>query len=61
MAFSVVLSVVCQRTVGALVSTSTLAFMSLVGYFATVLMIPVFTKYMLKRKIFGKDINKKGT
>lgn len=35
--------------------------MSMVGYFATVLMIPVMCKYMLKRKIFGYDINKKGT
>jgi hypothetical protein len=60
-AFSVALAILCQRTIGALLSASTLAFMSLIGYFATVIMIPVICKYMLKRKIYGLDINKKGT
>lgn len=35
--------------------------MSLVGFFVTVRMIPVASRYVLKRSLFGFDINKKGT
>ncbi|KAK7344965.1 hypothetical protein VNO77_15272 [Canavalia gladiata] len=35
--------------------------MSLAGLFVTVKMIPVASKYVLKRNLFGYDINKKGT
>lgn len=33
----------------------------LVGFFVTVRMIPVASRYVLKRSLFGYDINKKGT
>jgi hypothetical protein len=58
---SILASVLCQKRVFLLISTTTVAAMSMVGYFATVLMIPVMCKYMLNRRIFGLDINKKGT
>uniref|UniRef100_A0A6N2N5N6 UDP-N-acetylglucosamine--dolichyl-phosphate N-acetylglucosaminephosphotransferase n=1 Tax=Salix viminalis TaxID=40686 RepID=A0A6N2N5N6_SALVM len=35
--------------------------LSLVGFFLTVKMIPVASKYVLRRNLFGYDINKKGT
>jgi len=35
--------------------------MSLVGLFLTVKMIPVASRYVQKRNLFGYDINKKGT
>ncbi|KAF9679590.1 hypothetical protein SADUNF_Sadunf06G0030600 [Salix dunnii] len=35
--------------------------LSLAGFFLTVKMIPVASKYVLKRNLFGYDINKKGT
>lgn len=35
--------------------------LSLVGFFVTVRMIPVASRYVLKRSLFGYDINKKGT
>lgn len=35
--------------------------LSLVGFFVTVRMIPVASRYVLKRSLFGFDINKKGT
>lgn len=35
--------------------------MSLAGFFVTVRMIPVASRYVLKRNLFGYDINKKGT
>ncbi|KAE9619734.1 hypothetical protein Lal_00038163 [Lupinus albus] len=37
------------------------ASMSLVGFFVTVKLIPVASRYVLKRNLFGFDINKKGT
>lgn len=37
------------------------AAMSLAGFFLTVKMIPVASRYVLKRNLFGYDINKKGT
>ncbi|OIS98970.1 PREDICTED: UDP-N-acetylglucosamine--dolichyl-phosphate N-acetylglucosaminephosphotransferase [Nicotiana attenuata] len=37
------------------------AVVSLIGFFGTVTMIPVASKYMLRRGLFGLDINKKGT
>lgn len=37
------------------------AALSLAGYFVTVKMIPVASKYVLRRNLFGYDINKKGT
>nr|XP_016453580.1 PREDICTED: UDP-N-acetylglucosamine--dolichyl-phosphate N-acetylglucosaminephosphotransferase-like [Nicotiana tabacum] len=37
------------------------AVISLIGFFGTVTMIPVASKYMLRRGLFGLDINKKGT
>jgi hypothetical protein len=50
---SVVLTILCQSRIFMMIST--------VGYFATIMMIPVIQQYMLKRNISGKDINKKGT
>jgi hypothetical protein len=44
-----------------MISTATAIAMSVVGYFATIMMIPVIQQYMLKRNSSGKDINKKGT
>ncbi|CAK7342688.1 unnamed protein product [Dovyalis caffra] len=35
--------------------------LSLAGFFLTVKMIPVASKYVLRRNLFGYDINKKGT
>ncbi|KAG6771231.1 hypothetical protein POTOM_022578 [Populus tomentosa] len=35
--------------------------LSLAGFFLTVKLIPVASKYVLKRNLFGYDINKKGT
>ncbi|BBH07266.1 UDP-glcnac-adolichol phosphate glcnac-1-p-transferase, partial [Prunus dulcis] len=37
------------------------AALSLAGFFVTVKMIPVASRYVLKRNLFGYDINKKGT
>ncbi|OIV90458.1 hypothetical protein TanjilG_01936 [Lupinus angustifolius] len=37
------------------------AAMSLAGFFVTVKLIPVASRYVLKRNLFGYDINKKGT
>lgn len=37
------------------------AAMSFVGLLSTVLLIPVASKYVLKRKMFGYDLNKKGS
>ncbi|XP_028766638.1 UDP-N-acetylglucosamine--dolichyl-phosphate N-acetylglucosaminephosphotransferase [Neltuma alba] len=37
------------------------AVMSLAGFFVTVKMIPVASRYVLRRNLFGYDINKKGT
>ena len=37
------------------------AVVSLVGFFVTVKIIPVASRYVLKRNLFGYDINKKGT
>jgi hypothetical protein len=44
-----------------MISTATIIALSVVGYFATIMMIPVIQQYMIKRKIYGLDINKKGT
>jgi UDP-N-acetylglucosamine--dolichyl-phosphate N-acetylglucosaminephosphotransferase len=35
--------------------------LSLAGFFVTVRMIPVASRYVLRRNLFGFDINKKGT
>uniref|UniRef100_A0A2P2MEW7 UDP-N-acetylglucosamine--dolichyl-phosphate N-acetylglucosaminephosphotransferase n=1 Tax=Rhizophora mucronata TaxID=61149 RepID=A0A2P2MEW7_RHIMU len=35
--------------------------LSLAGFFLTIKMIPVTSKYVLRRNLFGYDINKKGT
>ncbi|XP_076884376.1 uncharacterized protein LOC143533467 [Bidens hawaiensis] len=37
------------------------ASLSFAGFFVTLLMIPVGSRYVLKRNLFGYDINKKGT
>ncbi|KAI4348648.1 hypothetical protein L6164_009347 [Bauhinia variegata] len=37
------------------------AAMSIAGFFVTVKMIPVASRYVLRRNLFGYDINKKGT
>lgn len=37
------------------------ALVSMLGFFITVKMIPVASKYVLRRNLFGYDINKKGT
>nr|GMD41804.1 UDP-N-acetylglucosamine--dolichyl-phosphate N-acetylglucosaminephosphotransferase-like [Ipomoea batatas]GMD42982.1 UDP-N-acetylglucosamine--dolichyl-phosphate N-acetylglucosaminephosphotransferase-like [Ipomoea batatas]GMD48004.1 UDP-N-acetylglucosamine--dolichyl-phosphate N-acetylglucosaminephosphotransferase-like [Ipomoea batatas] len=37
------------------------AIISLLGYFVTLAMIPVASKYVLRRNLFGYDINKRGT
>ncbi|XP_073017041.1 uncharacterized protein [Primulina eburnea] len=37
------------------------AFVSLLGFFITISVIPVASKYVLRRNLFGYDINKKGT
>lgn len=37
------------------------AFMCVVAFFVTVRMIPVASRYVLRRNLFGYDINKKGT
>ncbi|XP_030926948.1 UDP-N-acetylglucosamine--dolichyl-phosphate N-acetylglucosaminephosphotransferase [Quercus lobata] len=37
------------------------AVLSLVGFFVTVKIIPVASRYVLRRNLFGYDINKKGT
>lgn len=37
------------------------ASLSFVGFFLTLTMIPVASKYVLRRNLFGFDINKKGT
>jgi hypothetical protein len=58
---SVVLTILCQSRIFMMISTATAIAMSVVGYFATIMMIPVIQQYMLKRNISGKDINKKGT
>ncbi|KAL7092927.1 hypothetical protein ACP275_11G012100 [Erythranthe tilingii] len=42
-------------------SISISAFVSMMGFFVTVKMIPVASKYVLRRNLFGYDINKKGT
>ncbi|KAF5190319.1 Udp-n-acetylglucosamine--dolichyl-phosphate n-acetylglucosaminephosphotransferase [Thalictrum thalictroides] len=36
-------------------------FLSFFGFFLTILLIPIATKYLLRRNLFGYDINKKGT
>ncbi|GKV51556.1 hypothetical protein SLEP1_g58198 [Rubroshorea leprosula] len=35
--------------------------LSLAGFFVTLKMIPVASRYVLRRSLFGYDINKKGT
>lgn len=35
--------------------------LSIFGFFVTLRMIPVASKYLLRRNMFGYDINKKGT
>lgn len=37
------------------------ASLSFAGFFITLMMIPVASRYVLKRNLFGYDINKKGT
>lgn len=37
------------------------AFVSVLGFFVTISMIPVASKYVLRRNLFGYDINKRGT
>nr|GMC82508.1 UDP-N-acetylglucosamine--dolichyl-phosphate N-acetylglucosaminephosphotransferase [Ipomoea batatas] len=37
------------------------AIISLLGYFVTLAMIPVASKYLVRRNLFGYDINKRGT
>ncbi|KAF8403726.1 hypothetical protein HHK36_011830 [Tetracentron sinense] len=37
------------------------AVLSFAGFFITLFLIPVATKYLLRRDLYGKDINKKGT
>nr|GMD06309.1 UDP-N-acetylglucosamine--dolichyl-phosphate N-acetylglucosaminephosphotransferase-like [Ipomoea batatas] len=37
------------------------AIISLLGYFVTLAMIPVASKYLLRKNLFGYDINKRGT
>lgn len=37
------------------------AFVSALGFFVTISMIPVASKYVLRRNLFGYDINKRGT
>ncbi|KAL0316777.1 UNVERIFIED_CONTAM: hypothetical protein Sradi_5555900 [Sesamum radiatum] len=37
------------------------ALVSIIGFLTTVRMIPVASKYVLRRNLFGYDINKKGT
>ncbi|XP_062117901.1 uncharacterized protein LOC133831558 [Humulus lupulus] len=37
------------------------AALSLLGYFITVKLIPVASRYVLRANLFGRDINKKGT
>ncbi|KAA8521831.1 hypothetical protein F0562_012498 [Nyssa sinensis] len=37
------------------------ALLSCAGFFATLTMIPVASRYVLRRNLFGYDINKKGT
>ncbi|KAG8367859.1 hypothetical protein BUALT_Bualt16G0116400 [Buddleja alternifolia] len=42
-------------------SISISAFVSILGFLITVKLIPVASKYVLRRNLFGYDINKKGT
>ncbi|KAG9157461.1 hypothetical protein Leryth_010294 [Lithospermum erythrorhizon] len=37
------------------------ALVSIIGFFITVTLIPVASKYVLRRNLYGRDINKKGT
>ena len=37
------------------------ASLSFAGFFVTLMMIPVASRYVIRRNLFGYDINKKGT
>ena len=54
-------SIYAQLVVGQKIATGIVTLTSLLGYFTTTKMIPSIKDYLLKAKIFGKDINKKGT
>lgn len=59
--FSIASTLLCQQYNVMLLGVSLTIILSLVGYFVTVKMIPVMEQYMLKKRIFGMDINKRGT
>lgn len=59
--FSIASSLLCQQYNVMLLSVSLTIILSILAYFVTVKMIPVMKEYMLRKKIFGMDINKKGT
>lgn len=54
-------SIYAQLVVGQTIATIIVILTSLLGYITTVKMIPTIKDYLLRAKIFGKDINKKGT
>lgn len=54
-------SIYAQLVVGQKIATAIVIFTSLLGYFTTIKMIPTIKNYLLKARIFGKDINKVGT
>lgn len=58
---SVAFALVCQRNAFLIVSIAMGLTVSVVGYLATVRMIPVMQQYMLRKNICGLDLNKKGT
>jgi hypothetical protein len=58
---SIILSIYAQIWAGRKLATIIVIMTSFFGYIATIKMIPIIKNYMLKAKIFGKDINKVGT
>lgn len=55
------ISIGAQLGAGRKLATAIVLSTSLLGYIVTIKMIPIIKPYMLKARIFGKDINKKGT
>lgn len=58
---SISVSIYAQLWAGRKLATAIVLSTSILGYIVTVKMIPIIKPYMLKARIFGKDINKVGT
>lgn len=58
---TILISVYAQIKAGRKLATIIVMTTSILGYFVTVKMIPIMKSYLIKARIFGKDINKVGT